>query len=366
MTTVRYSPLGEQFADPSVIFDELKTLVAAGDFTLGKPVAEFEEKFADIMGAKHALGVGSGTDALKIALRAAGVKQGEEVITSANTFWATVGAIAELGATPVFVDCDDTFCTDTNLIEAAITEKTSAIVPVHLTGEACNMTRVMDIARANGLKVVEDSCQCQLAEWDGRKVGTFGDAGTFSMHPLKIINVWGDAGVIVTNDDDLADQVKLLRNHGLKNRDEMVLLGYNSRLDSTQAVVGKWILDQVQWITDRRRENAARMDEGLTGLPGIRIPPRLSNSRHVYLLYIVFAERRDELLAHCLEKGIDVKIHYPIPVYQQEALKFLGHKPGDFPVSDRHARETITFPIDQHLSEENIDCMIEVVREFVF
>jgi dTDP-4-amino-4,6-dideoxygalactose transaminase len=361
---VRYSPLGQQYADPEPIFKELRELVLSGDFTLGKPVAEFEAMFAKMLGVKHAIGVGSGTDACKIPLKALGVGPGDEVITCANTFWATVGAINEVGAKPVFVDCTDNFCIDVNRIERVITPKTKAIMPVHLTGDAVNMEAVLAIANKYNLPVVEDGCQSLLGEINGKKVGTFGIAAAFSMHPLKIINVWGDAGIIVTNDDALAEQCKLLRNHGLKNRDEMILLGYNTRLDSTQAVVGKYIVPQTPWIVEQRAKNAKYLDGGLQNIPGIRIPERNPNVKHVYLLYILFAEQRDALLKYCIENGIEAKIHYPIPLYQQKALDYLGYKPGDFPVTDRHAKDCITFPVDQHMSTQELDFIIETVRNF--
>lgn len=361
---VRYSPLAQQFAEPEEIFDELRALVASGDFTLGKPVAEFEEMFASMLGVKYAIGVGSGTDALKVPLRAAGIGPGDEVITCANTFWATVGAIAEVGARPVFVDCTDDFGMDLDRLEAAIGPQTKAIMPVHLTGDVLDMPRVMAIADRHGLPVIEDACQSLMGEIDGRKAGTFGLAGAFSMHPLKIVNVWGDAGIIVTDDPEMDRLCRLLRNHGLRNRDEMEMLGYNTRLDSVQAVVGKWIIRQTADITVRRNANGARYDRGFAGIPQVRVPPRNPRSRHVHLLYILFVEDRDELLRYCIEAGIEAKVHYPIPVYRQKALEFLGHRPGDFPVTDRHAAETISFPVDQHLSHEEQDYIIDAVRTF--
>ena len=361
---VRYSPLPQQYSDPEEIFAELRELVRSGDFTLGKPVREFEEGFAEMLGVKYAIGVGSGTDALKVPLKAIGIEPGDEVITSANTFWASVGAIAEVGAKPVFVDCDDTFCIDPEQIESAVTPRTKAIMPVHLTGDSCNMPRIAEIAERKGLEIIEDGCQSLLGSWDGRLVGQWGAACAFSMHPLKIINVWGDAGVIVTEDAEIAEKCRLLRNHGLKNRDEMVVLGYNTRLDSVQAVVGKWIMRQTEDIVAARIENAAYYDAGLKTIPGIRVPERNPITRNVYLLYIVFAERRDELLQFLLDRGIEAKVHYPIPIYRQEALAFMGHKSGDFPVTDRHSRSTISFPVDQHLTREQQDYVIESVREF--
>jgi len=364
MTKVRYSYLGQQFADPEPIFEELRKLVASGDFTLGKPVQEFEGKFADLIGTKHAIGVGSGTDALKLSLRALGVGHGDEVITAANTFIATVGAIAETGAKPVLVDCDDSFCMQVGPVEAAITPRTKAIMPVHFTGDMVDMAKLMPIAQKHGLPIVEDACQGILAETDGRRSGTWGVAAGFSLHPLKNLNVWADAGVIVTNDDKVADKLRLLRNHGLKNRDEIVLLGHNSRLDSVQAVVGNWLIPQTHDITNKRIANAVYYDKAFSEIAGLRVPRRRQNVKHVYHLYMVFAERRDALLKHCVDAGIEAKVHYPIPLYQQEGLRPFGYKAGDFPVTDRHAREVISFPVDQHITREQQDHVIDTVRKF--
>lgn len=361
---VRYSPLGDQFADPEPILRDIRALVASGDFTLGKVVAEFEELFAGMLGVRHAIGVGSGTDALKVSLKAAGIGAGDEVITTANTFWATIGAIAEVGARPVMVDCDDRFGMDLDRMEAAITPRTRAIMPVQLTGDVLDMPRLMDIANRRGLPVIEDACQSLLGEWDGRKAGSFGLASAFSMHPLKLVNVWGDAGIVVTNDDEINRRCRMLRNHGLVNRDEMTILGYNTRLDSLQAVVGKHMMPQVPGWIEKRIANAAYYDSAFSAIAQVRVPVREPRAKHVYLLYIIFAERRDELLARCLAEDIEAKVHYPLPLYRQKALGYLGYKDGDFPVTDRHAREMITFPVDQYLSRAHLDRVIEVVRDF--
>ncbi len=361
---VRYSYLREQFADIDGLWEKLRRFVPTGDFTLGKPLAEFEARFAALIGARHAIGVASGTDALKLSLKAIGVAPGDEVITAANTFIATVGAIHEIGARPVLVDCDDTFCLDVADVEAAITKRTRAIMPVHLTGYVADMPRLMEIAGRHGIAVIEDACQAILGAIDGRNAGTWGAAAGFSLHPLKNLNVWGDGGVVVTDDDKAADTLRLLRNHGLRNRDEIAMMGYNSRLDTLQAIVGNWLIGKTEEITRKRIANAEYYDRRLREIPGIRLPPRPSNMRRVYHLYMVFAEDRDGLYRHCLDNGIECKIHYPVPLYRQEGLGFLGYEPGDFPVADRHAREIVTFPADQHLSVEQIDRVIDTVRGY--
>ncbi len=359
---VEWSYLPKQFADIDEILDEIREFVPTGDFTLGKPLVEFESRFAEALGVKHAIGVNSGTDAIKLGLKAVGVGYGDEVITAANTFIATVGAINEIGARPVFVDCNDDFCMNVDQVDGAITAKTKAVVPVHLAGQMTDMPRLMRTADSNGLPIIEDSCQCILGNIGGQNAGTFGNAGAFSLHPLKNLNVWGDSGVIVTNDDCLDEALRRLRNHGLLNRDEVKELGYNTRMDSLQAIIGKRLIGDVHAITDTRIRNAAILDGGLSQISQIRLPPRYRDRKLVYHLYIVFAEERDDLLAYLLDSGVEAKVHYPIPLYLQEGLRYLGYKKGDFPVTDRHAETMISLPAHDHLTREQLDYTIERVR----
>ena len=361
---VRYSYLKQQFENCDDLWAELKAFVPTGDFTLGKPLTEFENKFAKLIGTKHAIGVNSGTDAIKLSLKAIGIGYGDEVITTANTFVATVGAIMELGAMPVFVDCDDSFCMDVGKLEAAITSKTKAIVPVHYTGYMTDMRKVLPIAQKYNLPIVEDACQSILGAIEGKNAGTWGNTGAFSLHPLKNLNVWSDGGVIVTDDDDIAKTLRLIRNHGMFDRDTITIMGCNSRLDTLQAIVGNWLIPHTTDIANQRIKNAKYYDDGLGKLKQISIPPRLKDFKIVYHLYIVFAEQRDELLKYCLDKGIEAKVHYPVPIYMQPALKHLGHKLGDFPVTDEHTHKIISFPCDQHLSIEEMDYVIKTVTDF--
>ena len=361
---VRYSYLKQQFANSNDLWVKLKKFVSTGDFTLGKELQIFEKKFAKLIGSKYAVGVNSGTDAIKLSLVAAGIKPGDEIITAANTFVATVGAICEIGAKPVFIDCDDSFCMNVKKLEKVITKKSKAIIPVHYTGYMTNMVRLMPIAKKYKLIVIEDACQSILGSINGKNAGTWAMAGAFSLHPLKNLNVWSDGGIIVTNNKKLYSKLLLLRNHGMINRDEIKVMGYNSRLDTIQAVVGNWLIPKTHSIANQRIKNAKHLDRGLSKIPQIRIPPRIKNYKIVYHLYIVFAENRDNLLKYCLENGIEAKIHYPIPIYRQKALKYLGYKKGDFPISDYHAKNIISFPCDQHLSINQINYMIKTVNNF--
>ena len=361
---VRYSYLKQQFSNCPELWADLKKFVQTGDFTLGKPLQVFEKKFAKLIGTKYAVGVNSGTDAIKLPLKAIGIKPGDEVITAANTFVATVGAITELGAKPVFVDCDDTFCMDVNLIEKKITKKTKGIVPVHFTGYMTDMRTLMPLSKKYNIPIVEDACQSILANINNKNAGTWGIAGSFSLHPLKNINVWSDGGVITTNKYSLYKKLILLRNHGLVDRDTVKICGYNSRLDTFQAVVGNWLLPSAKSISNQRIKNAKYLDKELSKINEIIIPPRPKNFRIVYHLYIVFAVRRDELYKYCLKKGIEAKIHYPVPIYRQEAYKYLKHKKGDFLVSDEHAKKIISFPCDQHLSKKQLKYIVDTVNGF--
>jgi aminotransferase EvaB len=362
---VPYSYLREQFADSEPILRDIKGLLESTQFTLGPAVAEFEERFARLCGARHAIGVGTGTDALFLSLKALGVGPGDEVITAANTFIATAGAIVQAGARPVFVDVLDDFNLDPGKIEAAITPRTKALLPVHYGGQPAKMKTVMDIASRHLLPVVEDACQAISAAIDGTLVSNFGVAAGFSLHPLKNLNVWGDGGVIVTNSLDLERTLRLLRNHGLKNRDEVEIFGYNCRLDTLQAIVGNHLIRDTEAITAARIKNALALDAGLAPLaPRVRLPQRLPNERHVFHLYMFEADDRDRLLAFLHDREIEAKIHYPVPLHLQPAGRRLGYQDGDFPTAEKQAKRIITLPVHQYLSRDQVQFMIDSVTGF--
>jgi dTDP-3-amino-2,3,6-trideoxy-4-keto-D-glucose/dTDP-3-amino-3,4,6-trideoxy-alpha-D-glucose/dTDP-2,6-dideoxy-D-kanosamine transaminase len=361
---VRYSYLKQQFSNSKDLWAKLKKFVSTGDFTLGKELEIFEKNFAKLIGTKYAVGVNSGTDAIKLSLKVLGVGPGDEVITAANTFVATVGAITEIGAKPVFIDCDDSFCMNVKHLKKKITSKTKAIVPVHFTGYMTNMPELLKVTKQYGIPIVEDACQSILANINKKNAGTWGDFGAFSLHPLKNINVWSDGGIITTNNLKYFKQLRLLRNHGLVDRDTVKICGYNSRLDTFQAVVGNWLLPQAKMIAHKRIKNAKYYDKNFLNIPQISIPPRLKNFKLVYHLYIIFAEKRDALLNYCQKKGIEAKVHYPKPMYLQESIKNLKHKKGDFPVTDEHTKKIITFPCDQHLSLKQMNYVIKTVKDF--
>ena len=362
---VPFSYLDRQFAHLDGYLHDIRALVRTGDFTLGAPVREFEKRFAALCGLPHALGVGSGTEAIVLTLRALGIGPGDEVITTPTTFIATVGAIVQSGAKPVFVDSEDGFVIDPDRIERAVTQRTKAILPVHYTGNVADMPRIMKVARKRGLQVIEDACQAIHASIGGEPVGSWGVAACFSLHPLKNLNVWGDAGVIVTRSAALAGKLRLWRNHGLVNRDEAALFGFNSRLDSLQAVVGNRLIGEAEAITKKRVANARRLDAAFAGMaPDLRVPVRRPGVRHVFHLYMLRARRRDHLVAFLNKRGVEAKVHYPTPVHLQKAAKPLGYKRGDFPKSEEDSRCVFTLPAHQHLTGAELEYMIAQVRAF--
>ncbi len=362
---VKYAYLDRQFAEVEEYFKDLRKLVASGEFTLGPFVEAFEQKFAAYIGVKHAIGTNTGTGALILSLKAVGVKPGDEVVTVANTFIATVGAIVAVGARPTFVDCDDRYQMDAAKLEGTITARTKAIIPVHWAGCSPDMEAIMRIADRRGIPVVEDACPAVGATVNGKKAGTFGKVNAFSMHPLKPLNVWGDGGIIVTNDDKAAEFLRLYRNHGLRDRDHVDIWGVNDRLQPFQAVVASRVLDTVDRLVERRIHNAQRLDAGLKPLnPKVRTPSRPAGNREAFQLYLCTAQRRDNLVKHLVSYGVEAKVHYPIPIHLQKAAEGLGYKRGDFPACERQADEIVTLPAHQHIDDVQIDYIVQAIREF--
>ncbi len=362
---VPYTYLDRQFANADAYLNDIRALVKTGDFTLGKAVNEFEEKFAKLLGVPYAIGVSSGTDALILSLKALGVGAGDEVITAANTFVGTAGAIVMAGAMPVFVDNNEQYTLNVDFIEQSITPKTKAIIPVHLCGCPADMPKIMDIAKKHKLFVVEDAAQAILASIDGKHVGSWGDTAAFSLHPLKNLNVWGDGGVIVTHSAELDKKIRLLRNHGLINRDQSAIFGHNCRLDSLHSVIANRLMKDIHAITDKRIANAKRFDEAFKDLKRfITVPKRDKNVKQVYHTYVIQAQDRNDLISFLADNGVEVKVHYPIPIHLQQAAKYLGYKDGDFPICERHCKTIVTLPVHQHLSSDEIEYIIDAVRTF--
>ena len=361
---INHCYLREQFSDYNEILDDIADLVKNEDFTLGQKVDEFEEYISQMLQVKHVIGVNSGTDAIRLSLIALGIGPGDEVITTPYTFYATIGAIHTTGAKPVFVDIGEDYNIDASKIEQAINSKTKAILPVHWAGLCCDMNAILQIASSHGLHVVEDSCHGILGRRHDRFAGTFGSAGCFSMHPLKNLNVWGDGGFIVTDSDETNNKLRLLRNHGLVDRDQCFEFGYNSRLDTIQAIVGLHALEKLENLTNARIRNAEALDSLLSDIPEVSVPVRPYNTKQVYHLYIVKAKKRDELLDYLRSKGVDAKVHYPTPMHLQPAAGYLNYKEGDFPVCESTCKQVISLPVHEFITTEDTEKIAKEIKSF--
>ena len=334
-------------------------------FASGPAVNAFEKNFASFCECEHAAGVGSGTEALWLALLALDIGPGDEVITVANTFIATTEAISFVGATPVLVDIDPvTYNIDPALIEAAITPRTKAIMPVHLYGQAADMDPIMEIARRRQLAVIEDASQAHGARYKGRTVGSIGDAGCFSFYPGKNLGAFGEAGAVTTNDADLAARVRRLRDHGQSKKYYHAEIGWNGRMDGIQGAVLDVKLRRLRQWNVQRRQNARRYDELLKGVAGVVVPKEVPFVESVYHLYVIRVEKRDELLEWLRERDIFCGIHYPIPIHLQNAYAELGLGEGSFPVAERCAHEILSLPMFAELEDKQIEFVAEQVDRF--
>jgi dTDP-4-amino-4,6-dideoxygalactose transaminase len=335
-----------------------------GKYTLGPVLEEFEQGFARYCGVEHAIGISSGTAALQLALAAMGVGPGDEVITQANTYVATAFAISYLGATPVFVDVDPVYANlDVNALEARITPRTKVIIPVHLYGHPVDMDPLMDVARKHGLRVLEDASHAHGAVYQGRRAGSLGDAAAFSFYPSKVLGAYGDGGAIVTNNAELAKEMRLLRYMGQEVKGTHLIVGYQERLDPIQAAILQGKLHHLEEWIEKRRAIARRYTDLLAGLP-LRLPVEAPDCRHVFYLYTAFAERRDDLAAHLTDRGIGVQMIYHTPVPLQPCYQALGYQPADLPVATRLAGELINLPVFPELRDDEVERVGEAVRSF--
>lgn len=334
------------------------------DYVLGQAVKEFETAFADYCGASYAVGVDSGYSALELILRAYGIGAGDEVITAANTFIATALAISNCGARPVLVDADpETYNLDPNLLEAAITPATKAVIPVHLYGQPADMDAIVAIARRHGLRVIEDACQAHGARYKGRRTGSLGDAAAYSFYPSKNLGAYGDGGMVVTNDETVAERVKLLRNLGQTVRYHHEIKGFNHRLDTVQAAILCAKLPHLDQGNASRRETAEHFNRLLADLP-VTTPKAADWAEHVYHLYVIQVDDREALQAHLSEAGVATGIHYPIPIHLQPAYAELGYKQGDFPVTEEAAKRILSLPMFPGMSHEAIVHTADAIKAF--
>lgn len=344
----------------------IKNVCQKGDFILGHAVGEFEDAFAKYVGAKYAVGVASGTDGMKLMGLAAGIKPGDEIITQTNTFIATVLPFIELGAKPVFVDCDmDTGAIEIDAVKAAITKKTRAIIPVHLFGRPAPVHELSALARRHKLLVLEDAAQAHGSAIGGKKCGSFGHMAAFSFYPGKNLGAMGDGGAITTNSEKLAETVRIIRNIGQKQKYDHVRLGTNSRLDTIHAAVLSVKLKYLDRWNDSRNTLALRLINGLTGIGDIMTPPMPPKTIYQnYHLFVIRTGKRDRLARFLESRGIHTGIHYPVPLHLTPALKFLGYGKGDFPAAETRAKTMLTLPLYAELKEKEVEYIIKTVRKF--
>ena len=366
-------PLLDLVAQHRTIRDEvlpaLLAVVESQQFVMGPPVLQLEAAVARIAHARHGIACASGTDALLLPLKALDLESADEVITTPFTFFATAGAIHNAGGTPVFVDIEpDTFNIDPAAVEAAITPRTRAILPVHLYGQMADMERLLAIARAHGVKIVEDAAQAIGArrsidgEW--RMAGELGWASGFSFFPSKNLGAWGDGGMMVTSDDALAERLRRLRLHGGAKQYHHDEVGTNSRLDSLQAAVLLAKLPHLAAWSAKRREHAAYYTRGLADLPAVQPPAVDPANEHIFHQYTVRVERRDQLQAHLKSQGIGNAVYYPVPLHLQPCFRHLGYRPGRLPKSERASAEVLSLPVYPELTRGQLDCVIETIRGF--
>jgi dTDP-4-amino-4,6-dideoxygalactose transaminase len=344
----------------------IREVIESSAFAGGPFVERFEEEFAAFCGSSYAIGVGNGTDALWLTLLALGIGEGDEVITVPNTFIATAEAIAYCKARPVFVDVDqDTFTMDPAQLEKSLTEKTKAIIPVHLFGQPADMDPILEFARAHGLFVIEDAAQAHGAEYKGRKAGTLGDAGCFSFYPGKNLGAFGEAGAVVTNDAELREKIQVLRDHGQARKYYHTLVGWNCRMDGIQAAILSIKLRHLEEANRLRRERALQYNQAFEGIEGVATPFEADYARHAYHVYAIRVQERDEVWRFLEEKGIGCGVHYPIPIHLQEACRSLGYTEGAFPVAEDLAEEFLSLPMFPELTGEQTEYVARCVSEVV-
>jgi dTDP-4-amino-4,6-dideoxygalactose transaminase len=347
------------------IDNAIQGVLDSTSFIMGEELESFEEEFALFCNTKYAIGVANGSDALILALKACGISKGDEVITVPHTFIATTEAITHVGGKIVFVDIDPkTYTIDVSKIEEKINEKTKAIIPVHLYGQPANMDPIIELAKKYNLKVIEDAAQAHGAEYKGKKVGSIGDVACFSFYPGKNLGAYGDAGMIMTNNEEISKKLKLLRNHGrITKKYEHEIEGYSSRLDNLQAAILRVKLKYLNQWNGRRRKNARKYNELLNNIGGIITPYEADYAKHVYHLYVIRTEKgRDKLRKELKSKGIATGIHYPIPLHLQPAYNYLGCKSGDFPVTEKCSHEILSLPMFAELNDEQILKIVEMIN----
>jgi dTDP-4-amino-4,6-dideoxygalactose transaminase len=359
---IPYVNLGAQFAEEKAeLMPRIEAVLAGGMHVGGPEIEALEREIAEYVGTRHAVALGSGTDALIFGMIAAGIGPGDEVITPPNSFVASTAAIVRTGATPVFADVRTDGLIDPEAVTAAVTPRTAAIMPVHLWGGICDMESLWAIAERHDLAIVEDAAQAMGTRYRNRRAGSLGTVGCFSAHPLKIFNALGDAGFITTDSAEIASRVRLLRNHGLVDRDTVSEFGYVSRLDALQAVVLRYRLGRLDEMIERRRDNVALYRELLKGTP-IRLPEQKPYEFHTFVNFVSQCDRRDELQKHLADKGVQTVVHYNTPIHLQPAAQSLQCRKGQFPVTERLCETILALPANQSLRHEDVAYVCNEIR----
>ena len=362
---INYNYLPQEFENVEPIISKWRELIKTTDFTLGSYVEEFENEFKNFVGAKHCISTNNGTDALILCLKSLGICKGDEVITVANTFYATVGAIVAVGAHPVLVDSDNRYQIDVNKVEAAINKSTKAIMPVHWGGASPNMDQLLKICDKYDILMIEDACMGIGGSINGKHPGTFGKANAFSMHPLKSLNVMGDGGMVVTDDDEVASWMKKYRNHGMIDRDHIEFWGVNMRLQPLQAIVAQYGLKKLKNTIDIRNKNAKILDDGLSNLKSyVDLPPRIENNIETFALYMACFEKRDDLKSFLEKSDIEVKIHYPVPLHKQIAGLNCTYDLQNLKNVDKQSNTLLTIPVHQFLTDQNMHFVLNKIFKF--
>jgi len=360
---VPFVNLGLQFHNlQDEILSKFEELSKKGSYILNEELLEFENNFAKYCGTRYAVGVGNGSDALTFSLLALDIGEGDEIITASNSFIATAWTIANVGAKPVFVDVNEDYNIDARKIDAVVTQKTKAIIPVHLTGRIADMDAIIKIAKDHNIHIIEDAAQAVGATYKNVKAGAFGDTGCFSLHPLKNLHVHGDGGMIITNEKLIYEYFIKLRNHGLKNRDECEFWGYNSRLDGIQAAIANIKLPYLDLWNKRFRQIASRYSQAFSNY--FKVPKDKEYEKPIYHRYIIEHPYRERLRKYLSDKGIETKVNYPIPLHLQQAAKSLGYKIGDFPIAEKQAHNILSLPIYAELEDRQVDYVIDCVCSF--
>ncbi len=348
------------------VFDGIQNVCQRGAFILGQEEKDFEAEFAKYCHSQYGVGLNSGTDALYLALSALDIGPGDEVVLPTHTFIATALCVSYTGATPVFADSEDgTFNIDPRSFEKAITKKTKAVLPVHIYGQPADMAEIVAIAHTHGITVIEDAAQAHGAVYKNERVGALGDIACFSFYPTKNLGAFGDGGMVITKRQDIYEKVMMLRDYGRKGRYEHIVKGYNTRLDTVQAVALSAKLKRLDQWNRMRQQVAAWYQDELAGVSGVRLPKVGEDRSHVYHLYVVRVAERDRVLERLNEEGVGSLIHYPIPVHLQPAYQDAGYKKGDFPVAERIASEIISLPMFPHMSREQVKGVADVLKKIL-